>query len=211
MVAVVPLVIDFTPQKLKLSTILKMLNQCADAMRHMHSIKLLHRDFRSPNVLVLSTRPIKLMVTDFGLSYDLSRAPNRKKPGTSRSPIHSPDEESVVLKGDEALGPLQWMAPETIATTPEDGRVATYPSDRYMFGGLMFEVPDTRARRAGMWLPFPVNDDVVWTEYLHHVDVFVVLCVAGAHGRAATVFLDPLCAYVQRAPTARCQRVVRAQ
>ena len=46
----------------------------------------------------------------------------------------------TVLVGDQALGPIAWMAPEVLAGSLVTGVTATPASDVYMFGGLMFEV-----------------------------------------------------------------------
>ena len=46
----------------------------------------------------------------------------------------------TVLVGDQALGPIAWVAPEVLAGSLVKGVTATPASDVYMLGGLMFEV-----------------------------------------------------------------------
>ena len=46
----------------------------------------------------------------------------------------------TVLVGDDALGPIAWVAPEVLAGSLTAGVTATPASDVYMLGGLMFEV-----------------------------------------------------------------------
>ena len=46
----------------------------------------------------------------------------------------------TVLTGDQALGPIAWVAPEVLAGRLATGVIATPASDVYMLGGLMFEV-----------------------------------------------------------------------
>ena len=46
----------------------------------------------------------------------------------------------TVLTGDQALGPIAWVAPEVLAGSLATGVIATPASDVYMLGGLMFEV-----------------------------------------------------------------------
>ena len=46
----------------------------------------------------------------------------------------------TVLVGDDALGPIAWVAPEVLAGSLATGVTATPASDVYMLGGLMFEV-----------------------------------------------------------------------
>ena len=45
-----------------------------------------------------------------------------------------------MLVGDDALGPIAWVAPEVLAGSLATGVTATPASDVYMLGGLMFEV-----------------------------------------------------------------------
>ena len=57
----------------------------------------------------------------------------------------------TVLVGDEALGPVAWVAPEVLAGSLTTGVTASPASDVYMFGGLMFEVL-TCGRTPFYWL-----------------------------------------------------------
>ena len=46
----------------------------------------------------------------------------------------------TLLTGNNALGPIEWMAPEVLAGNLTDGHIATPASDVYMLGGLLFEL-----------------------------------------------------------------------
>ena len=108
------------------------LQQCAAAMHHLHSIGILHRDFRAANVLIDAETPLRVVVCDFGLSHALSHFQYYSAAAANGSVVH----------GSAAQGPLAWMAPEVVEglKAGSDGVRATSASDVYMFGGLMLEV-----------------------------------------------------------------------
>ncbi len=116
----------------------RVLQQCAAGLHHLHTQGIMHRDVRAANVLVSGRDPIHVVITDFGVSHQLSAYSD----GDAASAVGTAKGASVgtVLKGAAALGPVQWMAPETLAGDRDSGRVASPASDVYMFGGLMFEV-----------------------------------------------------------------------
>ena len=58
-------------QKLKLRLALKILQQSASALHHLHDVEIIHRDFRAANVLVSSRHKFSVVVTDFGLSHQV--------------------------------------------------------------------------------------------------------------------------------------------
>ena len=58
-------------QVLPLATAVTILQQCAAGMRHLHSLGIIHRDFRAANILVASHDPLHVVVADFGVSHQL--------------------------------------------------------------------------------------------------------------------------------------------
>ncbi len=58
-------------QPLDESLALNALYQCADGLRHLHTIRLVHRDVRADNFLVASVVPLRIVITDFGLAHRL--------------------------------------------------------------------------------------------------------------------------------------------
>ena len=60
-----------TVQRLPLSTAITILEQCAAGMHHLHSLGIIHRDFRAANILVAGTVPLHVVVADFGVSHRL--------------------------------------------------------------------------------------------------------------------------------------------
>lgn len=59
------------PQPLKLSFVLVVLHQVGSGLHHVHSCGICHRDIREENVLVASSSPLRLALTDFGLGHIL--------------------------------------------------------------------------------------------------------------------------------------------
>lgn len=58
-------------QPLDEGLVLNILRQCADGLQHIHASKLVHRDVRADNFLVASRDPLRMIITDFGLSHKL--------------------------------------------------------------------------------------------------------------------------------------------
>ena len=58
-------------QMLPLATSITILQQCAAGMHHLHSLGIIHRDFRTANMLVAGERPLHVVVADFGVSHQL--------------------------------------------------------------------------------------------------------------------------------------------
>lgn len=63
------------------------LYQSASGLWHLHTQKLIHRDFRCDNVLVYSIMPLSLRVTDFGLSHRMTAAVSTETTATVIGPV----------------------------------------------------------------------------------------------------------------------------
>ena len=119
-------------------TAITILQQCTAGLYHLHSLGIIHRDFRAANILVAGRDPLHVVVADFGVSHQLRvYADAAAALGTAAG---AGTIVRTVLKGDEALGPIAWVAPEVLAGSLWEGVTATPASDVYMLGGLMFEV-----------------------------------------------------------------------
>ena len=77
---------------LPLSMVTEVVRQVADGLAELHGLGIVHRDLKPENVLVRSTQPLDVVVTDFGLS----RAPEQSVVAASRT------------------GTLAYLAPETL-------------------------------------------------------------------------------------------------
>ena len=53
------------------ATSITILQQCVAGMHHMHSLGIIHRDFRAANILVAGRDPLHVVVADFGVSHQL--------------------------------------------------------------------------------------------------------------------------------------------
>ena len=129
--------------------ILSILQQCVAGLHHLHSLGIIHRDFRAANILIAAKDPLHLVVADFGVSHQLGVY---AAASTALSTAAGADTAvRTVLTGGEALSPKRWAAPEVLMRSPTDGVPASPASDVYMFGGLMFEVL-TCGRTPYYWL-----------------------------------------------------------
>ena len=114
------------------------LQQCVAGMHHLHTLGIMHRDFRAANILVAARDPLHVVVADFGVSHQLRvYAEADTALGTAAG---AGTHVCTVLSGKEALFPVAWVAPEVLSGSLRDGVTATPASDVYMLGGLMFEV-----------------------------------------------------------------------
>ena len=57
--------------------LLEALQQALSGLHYLHTLGIMHRDFRTANILVSSRDPLCVMVADFGLSHQLSRYTKR--------------------------------------------------------------------------------------------------------------------------------------
>ncbi len=77
--------------QMKLTTVLQILEQCGSAVHHLHQRRIMHRDIRAVNVLMVSKDPIHVAITDFGLSHQLSAFKDKFIPSVrSQAPIAHP-------------------------------------------------------------------------------------------------------------------------
>lgn len=97
--------------------------QLAEAMMYTHGAGILHRDFKSSNIMVTPTGQIK--VIDFGLAKVLEKGKARLEDGS-----HSSAQEIGWL-----VGTLPYMAPELL-----HGDAATIQADVWSLGVILFEM-----------------------------------------------------------------------
>jgi tetratricopeptide (TPR) repeat protein len=101
--------------------------QIADGLAHAHAHGLLHRDLKSPNVIITAERRAKIL--DFGLAQRFSAEKLREL---------SHSQQSVTREGRVA-GTLSCMAPELLRGESADER-----SDIWAFGVLLYEMATGR-------------------------------------------------------------------
>ena len=104
-----------------------LITQMADALGAAHAAGVVHRDFKSSNVMLIGgvpdvahSAPPRVVVTDFGLAYRLDDA------ATS---------ESSITRGGDVVGTPEYMAPEQI-----EGQAVTPATDIYALGLVLYEM-----------------------------------------------------------------------
>ena len=100
------------------------LYQIAYGLNYIHSMKLVHRDIKPANILISSTNPVVIKISDFGLS----------KPTSNRGTFAF----SSGIKGS-----LGWIAPEVLAmadSSDEEGNAqrGSVKSDVFSTGCVFF-------------------------------------------------------------------------
>ena len=114
---------QFLKQKGKLSTIesLPLLKQMVAGLSAAHQAGVVHRDFKSNNVLLVppasGSGSVRVVITDFGLAHSLDPA------------------EFALTRTGEMLGTPAFMAPEQVA-----GKAITPATDIYALGVVLFEI-----------------------------------------------------------------------
>ena len=102
-------------------------------MHHLHSLGILHRDFRTANVLITSSidEPLEVVVADFGVSHQLQLYAD------SESALATAAGATVytVLTGGDALGPARWVAPEVSppSVSPGGGSISSESTRVWLF------------------------------------------------------------------------------
>ncbi len=112
---------------------LEVAHQVVLGLQHLHSLGIIHRDGRASNVLLASLDPVMALLADLGVSHRLSAFVG------DVAPVEALSKMGTFLEGEEAKGPYLWSAPEVIAGT-RDCKVATFATDVYIFGGLLYEM-----------------------------------------------------------------------
>jgi serine/threonine protein kinase/TolB-like protein len=97
--------------------------QMADALAHAHENGVVHRDFKSPNVII--TPEGRAKVLDFGLA----------KPVAEREPEATTQTATPLTAPGVVVGTLAYMAPEQLRGKPADAR-----SDIWALGVVLYEM-----------------------------------------------------------------------
>src|SRR5690606_2416813 len=96
---------------------LRIARDAAAGVAHLHAEGVVHRDISARNFLV--AKDYTVMVTDFGMSRM----------------VDSASAESEAARTTSTIGPLRWMAPESLRS-----REYSQATDSYMFGCFLYEL-----------------------------------------------------------------------
>ena len=119
---------------LTLGSVLEVFLQAISGVMHLHSLGIIHRDIRAANVLLDSVHPVRVVVTDFGVSHLLSAFAEERA-----SRMGSASNAATVLFGEATLGPL-----------PVRGHSQGYGGVGYGWqGGGVYDIPRYSLHRLG--------------------------------------------------------------
>src|SRR6202522_1243784 len=104
-------------------TVIRYGEQIADAMAHAHEHGVIHRDLKSPNVIITAAGRVKVL--DFGLAKHMT-------PGEISLQTKS---ISTLTSEGAIVGTMHYMAPELFRGEPADAR-----SDGWALGGVLYEM-----------------------------------------------------------------------
>lgn len=108
---------------LPVETVIRYGEQVADALAHAHDHSVVHRDLKSPNVIVMPGGRVKVL--DFGLAKHMT-------PGEISAQTQS---LSTLTQEGAIVGTMHYMAPELFRGEPADER-----SDIWALGVLLYEM-----------------------------------------------------------------------
>src|SRR6185295_6066217 len=106
---------------------LPVIRQMAGALSAAHAAGIVHRDFKSNNVMLIDggSQPLRVVVTDFGLAHRMEER-------------GAADSTAITATGD-LVGTPDYMAPEQV-----EGKALTPAADIYALGVVLYEMMTCR-------------------------------------------------------------------
>uniref|UniRef100_A0A914GW32 Protein kinase domain-containing protein n=1 Tax=Globodera rostochiensis TaxID=31243 RepID=A0A914GW32_GLORO len=114
-------------------------SQIAEGMCYLHSLKIVHRDLKSPNILIDNNNTVK--ICDFGSLYSWDQRLN--------SQTHNPQGMASVVMS--VCGTSQWMSPEMLTNKPCNERVDVWSYGVVVWELLTGEVPYDKLPPTAVW------------------------------------------------------------
>ncbi|HLI09659.1 MAG TPA: protein kinase [Ktedonobacteraceae bacterium] len=131
-------------QPLELRRAITYAQQMARALHHAHQRGIVHRDVKPQNMLVSSSDPDELLLSDFGIAK-LFDTPDATLP-IMGSGTHNPLQTNV----GQLIGTPDYMAPEQINRQPVDARTDVYALGVVLFQMLTGRVPFLASTEIGL-------------------------------------------------------------
>ena len=112
--------------------------QMGKALHHAHMRGIVHRDVKPQNMLVSSSDPNQLLLSDFGIArlYD-----SRHEPTLLNIAGNTMQQDPSLTSFDQIVGTAEYMAPEQVNGDPVDARTDVYALGVVLFQMLTGEVP----------------------------------------------------------------------
>ncbi len=107
---------------------LPVVRQMASALAAAHAAGIVHRDFKSNNVMLINSggsQPLRVVVTDFGLAHRMDE--------------HGTTDSTAITATGDLVGTPDYMAPEQV-----EGKALTPSADIYAFGVVLYEMMTCR-------------------------------------------------------------------
>ena len=117
--------------------------QMAQALHHAHGRGIVHRDVKPQNMLISTSDPNMLLLSDFGIAklFTSSQDPTWTTAVTSMSGMQNMGSDSSLTNIGQIVGTAEYMSPEQISGKPVDARTDVYALGVVLFQMLTGEVP----------------------------------------------------------------------
>ncbi len=113
--------------------------QMARALHHAHQHGIVHRDVKPQNMLISSSDPDELLLSDFGIAKILAQSSSQETLLSTNARAMSSDPSLTSI--DQMIGTAEYMAPEQINHQPVDARTDVYALGIVLFQMLSGQVP----------------------------------------------------------------------
>lgn len=113
--------------------------QMARALHHAHQHGIVHRDVKPQNMLISSSDPDELLLSDFGIAKILANSSSQETLLSTDARMMS--SEPSLTSFDSMIGTAEYMAPEQINHQPVDARTDVYALGIVLFQMLSGQVP----------------------------------------------------------------------
>src|SRR6266567_5840516 len=122
--------------------------QMARALHHAHQHGIVHRDVKPQNMLISSSDPDELLLSDFGIAKILAQSSSQETLLSTNARAMSSDPSLTSI--DQMVGTAEYMAPEQINRQAIDARTDVYALGIVLFQMLSGQVPFTSTTVQGL-------------------------------------------------------------